>query len=76
MDQPTVLVGVREIAEYLRRGPKVVRRMIRDSQLPVSLEQGAYMTTTTALDAWLSDRALNVYGHKKTVSGHEKIVKS
>lgn len=53
---PTVLVGLREIADYLRRGPRVVRRMIRDG-LPVSLEEGAYMTTTNALDAWLFERA-------------------
>ena len=57
--QTTVLVGVREIAEYLRRGPRVVRRMIKRDDLPVTLEQGAYMTTTSALDDWLYKRSLN-----------------
>lgn len=56
-EQPTVLVGVREIADYMRRGPRVIRRLIREG-LPVTLEQGAYMTTTRALEVWLHDRAL------------------
>jgi methylmalonyl-CoA mutase cobalamin-binding subunit len=67
----TVLVGIREIAEHLRRGPKVVRRLIRDKGLPVTLEEGAYMTTPQALDLWVTERATRC-GHKQTASDHKE----
>jgi hypothetical protein len=56
-DRPTVLVGIREISEHLRRSPRVVRRLIREG-LPATLEHGAYMTTTQALEGWINERAV------------------
>ncbi len=51
-DSP-VLVGIREISAYLRRNRESVRRMIRSGDLPVTLKQGAYMTSKRLLDEWL-----------------------
>jgi len=51
-DSP-VLVGLSDIAAYIKRSKPIVRRMIRNREIPVRLIHGAYMTTTEALDDWL-----------------------
>lgn len=56
--QPNILVGVRAIADYMQRGTRVVRRLIRTTDLPVTLEEGSYMTTREAIDEWVKNRAL------------------
>ena len=53
----TVLVGIEEIAAYLRRSRRVVRRMIHSGELPVTLKHGAYMTSRQILDEWLEREA-------------------
>jgi hypothetical protein len=45
--------------------------LIRDEGLPVTLEEGAYMTTPQALDLWVTERATR-YGHKQTASDHKE----
>lgn len=55
-DSP-VIVGVEEIAAYLRRSRRVVRRMIHSGELPVALKHGAYMTSKQMLDDWLKKEA-------------------
>lgn len=56
--QEQILVGTREIADYMRRSRNVVRRLIKEG-MPVSFEHGAYMTTTAAINKWLFERAIN-----------------
>lgn len=56
MDSP-VIVGIEEIAAYLKRSCRVVRRMIHSGELPVAWKHGAYMTSRTLLDEWLQKEA-------------------
>lgn len=53
-----VIVGLEDIAAYLRRSKPTVRKMIEADELPVKLVRGAYMTSKSALNEWL---------HKKEV---------
>lgn len=56
MPQSDILVGLREIAEYLQRGLTVVRRLVRNDELPVALIHNAYMTRMKLLDEWMEDQ--------------------
>lgn len=56
LDSP-VIVGIEEIAAYLRRSTKIVHRMIRYGDLPVTWKHGAYMTSRQLLDEWLQKEA-------------------
>lgn len=51
-DSP-MLVGLEDICAYLKRSKPVVRRMIRNGEIPVVLKHGAYMTTTKLLHEWI-----------------------
>lgn len=52
-----ILVGLDDISAYLKRSKPVVRRMIREGELPIVLKRGAYMTSTRLLDSWLEREA-------------------
>ena len=53
MCESPVIVGIADIANYLRRSKNVIRDMIRDNELPVMYQRGAYMTSVHLLDKWL-----------------------
>lgn len=55
--ETTVLVGIDEIAAYLRRSRGVVRRMVHNGELPVVLKHGAFMSSQELLKQWLEKEA-------------------
>jgi hypothetical protein len=58
-----VLVGWKEIADYLRKGVRTVQRYERDLGLPVRRPLGhstsSVLATKTELDLWVTDSPLN-----------------
>lgn len=59
MCESPVIVGIKDIADYLKRSHEVVRKMIKRGELPATLKYGAYMTTQQTLDKWLENEAMN-----------------
>ncbi len=56
MCESPVIVGINDIANYLKRSKTIVRKMIQNNELPVSLKHGAYMTSARLLDEWLEEQ--------------------
>lgn len=59
MCESPVIVGINDIANYLKRSTGVVRKMIQQGELPVTFKYNAYMTTQHILDEWLKEQTQN-----------------
>jgi len=63
MCESPVIVGINDIANYLKRSKTIVRKMIKNNELPVSLKHGAYMTSVRLLDEWLEEQVEEANTH-------------
>jgi len=46
------LIGIKEIADYLNRSPRTIKRYIKDKSLPVVKVGGVYETEKGQVNDW------------------------